>query len=82
MANHIIKKDRIESEALTDEDIKVIQALSKDSNIAERLYASIAPTIYGHEEIKQAITLALFRGESKNPQGKHNIRGNFCAFFI
>lgn len=80
MANHIIKKDRIQSESLTDENIKVIQGLSKDPKIAERIYASIAPTIYGHEDIKEAITLALFRGESKNPQGKHSIRGNFTFF--
>lgn len=53
----------------------MIQALAKDPNIAQRIYASIAPTIYGHEDVKQAIALALFRGESKNPYGKHSIRG-------
>jgi hypothetical protein len=50
--------------------------LSKDRQIAERIYASIAPTIYGHDDIKKAISLALFRGEPKNPDGKHTIRGD------
>ena len=50
--------------------------LSKDSQIAQRIYASIAPTIYGHENIKEAISLALFRGEPKNPSGKHAVRGD------
>jgi DNA replication licensing factor MCM2 len=75
IANHIAKKDRIESDSLTDEDIKAIQELSKHPQIARRIFASISPTIYGHEDVKQAIALSLFRGEPKNPQGKHNIRG-------
>jgi DNA replication licensing factor MCM2 len=77
VANHVAKKDKIESDSLTDEDIKAIQDLAKHPHIAQRIFASIAPTIYGHEEVKQAIALALFRGEPKNPQGKHNIRGTY-----
>lgn len=60
---------------MTDDDIKTIIDLSKHSHIAKRIYCSIAPSIYGHEDVKQAIALALFRGEAKNPQGKHSIRG-------
>lgn len=78
LANHLSRKDQIESDSLTDEDIKMIQALAKDPNISLRIYASISPTIYGHEDVKQAIALALFRGEPKNPQGKHSIRGFIC----
>lgn len=76
IANHIAKKDQIESDALSDEDIRAIRDLSKDTLIAERIFASICPTIYGHEDIKQAIALALFRGEEKNPGEKHKIRGD------
>lgn len=53
-----------------------IRELAKDRQIADRIYASIAPTIYGHDDIKKAISLALFRGEPKNPEGKHTIRGD------
>ncbi|KAK7081232.1 MCM DNA helicase complex subunit, partial [Halocaridina rubra] len=52
---------------LTDEDIKAIVALSKDKRIAERIVTSVAPSIYGHEDIKRAIALSLFGGETKNP---------------
>ncbi|KAI6172443.1 DNA replication licensing factor MCM2 [Aphelenchoides besseyi] len=75
-ANHITRRNQLESTELSDEDIKLIRELSKDPQIAQRIFASIAPTIYGHENIKQAITLALFRGEAKNPNGKHAIRGD------
>lgn len=77
MANHIYKKDNANAiKALTDEDIKAIVALSKDERVAERVVASMAPSIYGHEDIKRAIALSLFGGESKNPGEKHKVRGD------
>jgi DNA replicative helicase MCM subunit Mcm2 (Cdc46/Mcm family) len=53
--------------ALTDEDIKAIVLLSKDEQIGERIFASIGPSIYGHDDIKRAIALAMFGGQPKNP---------------
>ncbi|XP_050815037.1 DNA replication licensing factor MCM2 [Gopherus flavomarginatus] len=41
-----------------------------------RIFASIAPSIYGHEDIKRGLALALFGGEPKNPGGKHKVRGD------
>lgn len=76
MANHIAKKDKIVSQGLTDDDIKAISSLSKDERIGERVIASIAPSIYGHHEIKRAIALAMFGGEPKNPGQKHRVRGD------
>ena len=36
----------------------------------------MAPSIYGHEDIKRALALCLFGGEPKNPGGKHKVRGD------
>ncbi|XP_043934476.1 DNA replication licensing factor MCM2 [Protopterus annectens] len=77
LANHITKKDdKVAVGELTDEDVKAIVALSKDERIGERIFASIAPSIHGHEDIKRGIALALFGGEPKNPGGKHKVRGD------
>ncbi|XP_006120288.2 DNA replication licensing factor MCM2 [Pelodiscus sinensis] len=77
MANHIAKKDnKVAVGELTDEDMKVILGLSKDEQIGEKIFASIAPSIYGHEDIKRGLALALFGGEPKNPGGKHKVRGD------
>merc|ERR1712106_304780 len=77
IANHIVRHDqKSEAERMTDDDIKAITLLSKDERIGERIIASIAPSIYGHEEIKRALALALFGGVSKNPQEKHKVRGD------
>uniref|UniRef100_A0A671SH53 DNA replication licensing factor MCM2 n=1 Tax=Sinocyclocheilus anshuiensis TaxID=1608454 RepID=A0A671SH53_9TELE len=77
LANHIARKDEgVAVAELTDEDIKAIMALSKDERIGERIFASIGPSIYGHEDIKRGLALALFGGEAKNPGGKHKVRGD------
>jgi DNA replication licensing factor MCM2 len=54
-------------QALTDENITQIRKLSKDKKILDRIGKSVAPSIYGHQFIKRALTLALFGGEAKNP---------------
>uniref|UniRef100_A0A672ZPN0 DNA replication licensing factor MCM2 n=1 Tax=Sphaeramia orbicularis TaxID=375764 RepID=A0A672ZPN0_9TELE len=77
LANHITRRDEgVAVAELTDEDVKAIVALSKDERIGERIFASMAPSIYGHEDIKRALALSLFGGEPKNPGGKHKVRGD------
>lgn len=76
-ANNIIRKeDKLVLGSLTDEDVRTIIKLSRDERISDRIFASIAPSIYGHEDIKRGIALALFGGEPKNPGEKHKIRGD------
>lgn len=61
---------------ITDDDISAILKLAKDHRIADRIFASIGPSIFGHKKVKRALALALFGGESKNPGEKHRIRGD------
>lgn len=75
--NHLVVKDSKEIvQSLTDEDVNRIIKLSKDNRIGERIVASIAPSIYGHDYIKRGLALSLFGGEPKNPGQKHKIRGD------
>ncbi|CAG0884040.1 unnamed protein product [Cyprideis torosa] len=77
MANHIVRKDAGHAlRAMTDEDIRAVVALSRDERIAERIVSSVAPSIYGHADIKRALALSLFGGEPKNPGQKHKVRGD------
>jgi replicative DNA helicase Mcm len=65
-ANNIIPIEmEFEEIELSDEDIKRIGELAKNPKIYEKLVASIAPTIFGYEEIKEAIALQLFGGIKK-----------------
>ena len=47
---------------ISDEEERQIRELAKDPEIFEKIASSIAPSIYGHEEIKRAVTLQLFGG--------------------
>ncbi len=49
---------------------------------AERICKSIAPSIYGHRNIKTAIALALFGGQEKHPSGSHRLRGDINVLLL
>ncbi len=47
---------------ITQEEEEAIKEMSKDPVIFDKIAKSIAPSIYGHDEIKQALALQLFGG--------------------
>lgn len=55
------QKEFAELEISQDEE-ETIKALGKDPYIFDKVAKSIAPSIFGYEEIKKALTLALFGG--------------------
>ncbi|KAL3609596.1 hypothetical protein D5086_000616 [Populus alba] len=82
-ANYVTKKqDLFSAYKLTQEDKEEIEKLSKDPRIGERIIKSIAPSIYGHEDIKTALALAMFGGQEKNVEGKHRLRGDINVLLL
>ncbi|CAH8254694.1 unnamed protein product [Arabidopsis lyrata] len=82
-ANYVTKKqDLFSAYKLTQEDKTQIEELSKDPRIVERIIKSIAPSIYGHEDIKTALALAMFGGQEKNIKGKHRLRGDINVLLL
>uniref|UniRef100_A0A5S6QZD0 DNA replication licensing factor MCM5 n=1 Tax=Trichuris muris TaxID=70415 RepID=A0A5S6QZD0_TRIMR len=56
--------------SLTPEEEKVMRTLAADPAIYERIAKSIAPSIYGSEDVKKAIACLLFGGSRKKfPDG-------------
>ncbi|KAL4931070.1 MCM DNA helicase complex subunit MCM2 [Aspergillus undulatus] len=82
-ANHVIKShDQQAGFHLTEEDEREIRALSRDPDIVEKIICSIAPSIYGHQDVKTAVALSLFGGVRKEAQGKMSIRGDINVLLL
>ena len=76
------KEDLFATFRLTEDDQRTIRQMAKDPSISKKIIKSIAPSIYGHEDIKTGIALALFGGEPKNVQGKHRLRGDINVLLL
>ncbi|KAJ8901912.1 hypothetical protein NDN08_004116 [Rhodosorus marinus] len=82
-ANYVRKMDESDvTEDLTDDEIFELRKLSQDPKIADRIIASMAPSIYGHKDIKTAIALSLFGGQAKEVGEKHRIRGDINVLLL
>ncbi|MCD6449689.1 MAG: minichromosome maintenance protein MCM, partial [Thermotogaceae bacterium] len=61
--NHIeVVTKRISDIELSQQEIQEIQELAKREDIVDLITRSIAPSIYGHEDVKKGLALALFSG--------------------
>lgn len=49
---------------------------------AQKICKSIAPSIYGHDNIKKGVAMALFGGQEKHPGGKHRLRGDINLLLL
>ncbi len=66
----------------TPEELRQIRELASDPKIYEKLIASIAPAIKGHEKVKEAIALQLFGGVKKVLPDGTRIRGNIHILLL
>ena len=76
------KKDDYEEIVITEEDEELILATSRDPALFPNFIASIAPTIYGMEPEKEALTLQLFGGVVKVLPDKTRIRGDIHIMLV
>jgi replicative DNA helicase Mcm len=67
---------------LTPEEKEEITNMSKDPNVYEKLIESIAPTVYGHERIKEALVLQLFGGCRKKQDDGVQRRGDIHVLLV
>uniref|UniRef100_A0A8R1XL06 DNA replication licensing factor MCM4 n=1 Tax=Onchocerca volvulus TaxID=6282 RepID=A0A8R1XL06_ONCVO len=59
---------------LTHERVSMIVNLAKRADIVNRLTNAVAPSIYGHEDIKRGILCLLFGGTSKEDRTGNKIK--------
>lgn len=64
-------EDELGTQELSEEELRQIT----EDDFYEKLAASIAPEIYGHEDVKKVLLLLLVGGVNQSPKGM-KIRGN------
>lgn len=67
---------------ITEDDEKQIKKLAKDPDIYRKIGSSIAPVIYGMENVKEAITLQLFGGVAKEMPDGSSLRGDIHVLLV
>ena len=72
----------IQQNEFTGEDLKRIRELSKQKNVFDVLANSIAPGIYGHQDIKRALVLQLLGGNETNLEDGTHLRGDINVLMI
>lgn len=62
----------------SDEERRKIYNMRQDPHLYANLVKSVAPAIYGHEEVKKGILLMLFGGVHKETKEGIRLRGGAC----
>ncbi|HRZ85248.1 MAG TPA: minichromosome maintenance protein MCM [Candidatus Paceibacterota bacterium] len=82
-ANNVIPlEENYEDLKISEEDELQIKELSVDPAIFTKLTESIAPSIYGHSEVKQSLVLQLFGGVKKQKVDGTVTRGDIHVLLV
>lgn len=79
-AIHISKVADTEMREFDNFREELFRDMAKDPELAEKIYGSIAPSIYGHHSIKRALALAMFGGEAI--EEIHRVRGDINVLLL
>jgi len=67
---------------ISPEEEKKIKELGDDKKVIEKLIASLAPSIYGHDKVKEAILLQMFGGTPKKREKGDVTRGDIHILLV
>ncbi len=82
-ANNLIPlEETFEDVEMSEEDEMEIVEISQSPDILDKLSNSIAPSVWGYEEIKKSLILQLFGGVKKELSDGSNSRGDIHILLI
>lgn len=77
-----MKEQAFEEIEISSEDEAKIQDMSRDPEIYDKIRRSIAPSIYGYDEVKEGLALQLFSGFEKNLPDGVRVRGDIHVLLV
>jgi len=82
-ANNVIPlEETFEDLSISEEDERQIHELAADPKLYYKLRESISPSVFGYDEIKDALVLQLFGGIKRLRSDKNFSRGDIHVFLI
>ncbi len=82
-ANNVIPlEENFEDIKIDEEDERVIRELAKNPKFMEKLTESIAPSIWGHNDVKKALAFQLFGGVKKIRSDGTKMRGDIHVLLV
>jgi len=82
-ANNIIPlEESFEDIKISEEDERAIKELATDPDLMKKMVKSIAPSIWGHSEVKKALALQLFGGVKKRRSDGTDLRGDIHVLLV
>lgn len=82
IANNIILLSKENKPIYMSHDVKNIGMLAKRPDVVDILARSLAPSIYGHEEVKKAVLCLLLGGSEKVLNNGSRLRGDINILLI
>ncbi|RHY30697.1 hypothetical protein DYB32_004097 [Aphanomyces invadans] len=83
LANNIqVLGKEVHGIVMTTEDVMHVREFAKRSDAMEILSRSMAPSIFGHSAIKQALLLQLLGGVEKNLENGTHLRGDINVLMV
>ena len=76
-----VQLEDVENE-LGPRQLQAVQIMSQQPDIYQRLARSIAPNVYGHEDVKKAVLLMLVGGVSKTTPEGIRLRGDINVAIV
>ncbi len=77
-----VMEEAFEEIQITEEDEREIMELKNQPDVYEKLIRSIAPSIFGCNEIKEAMILQLFAGIPKELPDETRVRGDIHVLLV
>jgi len=82
-ANNIVPlEETFEEINIDEEDERVIKELAADPELMDKMVRSIAPSIWGNENVKKALALQLFGGVQKRRSDATWMRGDIHVLLV
>ncbi|KAH7829577.1 DNA replication licensing factor MCM3 [Monocercomonoides exilis] len=85
IANNIMTRHHLDINSLTPSDTRIISRLVNElgpTSLLKLLSKSVAPFIFGHERIKEAVLMMLLGGEEKTTYGGSHLRGDINILLV